>query len=113
MHGTPTGKPEPYLSSSRCRYAANGAGAGLTFDNGSAGCGGPSDYAVTGPVTRNGSGMGGGLGWPPIGLLNSKAFEVGRISTSALRDEQLETFERRCEWALERCETIRPQFLPI
>ena len=46
-------------------------------------------------------------------LLNSKAFEAGCISVSALRDEQLETFERRCAWALERCETIRPQPLPI
>ena len=89
------------------------SGAGLTFDNGSAGCEGPSDYAVTGPVTRKRSGMGGGLGWPPIGLLNSKAFEAGRISASALRDEQLETFERRCAWAHERWETIRPQPLPI
>ncbi len=43
----------------------------------------------------------------------NKAFEAGRISTSALRDEQLETFERRHTWARGRWEEKRPHPLPM
>ena len=41
-----------------------------------------------------------------------KALSTGRIATPALRDEQVETFERRHKWARDRWETIRPRLLP-
>ena len=41
------------------------------------------------------------------------ALEAGRISTPSLRDEQVQTFERRREWARERWETIKPLKLPL
>ena len=42
-----------------------------------------------------------------------KALEAGRITTAALRDEQLEAFERRLGWARERWEGVRPSRLSI
>ena len=41
------------------------------------------------------------------------ALASGRISTQALRNEQIEAFERRHQWAMERWENIRPRKLPI
>ena len=37
-----------------------------------------------------------------------KAKEDGRISTLALKDEQIEAFERRHQWAKKRWERIKP-----
>ena len=41
------------------------------------------------------------------------ALEVGRISTSMRRNEQIERFERRMEWARERWEQIKPLKLAL
>ena len=41
------------------------------------------------------------------------AFQKGRIPTQALRDEQLEAFRRRHEWAKERWDQVKPRRMAI
>ena len=42
-----------------------------------------------------------------------RALEDGRVSTQSLRDEQMESFERRRRWAANRWESIRPRMLVV